>query len=225
MLVALLLVLAATIVLTAEPAQTLHGRVVGISDGDTLTLLTPERRQVKIRLAEIDTPERRQPYGSRARQALAELVFGEAVRVEVQTVDRYGRSVGRVYRGSDGLDVNAALVRSGSAWVYRRYSEDPALLALERQARAAEAGLWALPQAQRAPPWEWRAQQRRGTGPSGRATREPAAGAFSCGAKRYCGQMHSCAEARFHLQQCGLERLDGDGDGTPCESLCRDSGG
>jgi endonuclease YncB( thermonuclease family) len=136
-------------------AAELAGRVVGLSDGDTLTLLTIERRQVRVRLGEIDTPESRQPYGTRAQQVLSEMVFGKDVRVVVQDTDRYGRTVGRVYQGL--LDVNAEMVRQGAAWVYRQYSRDASLLQLEAEARATRRGLWALPETERTPPWEWRA--------------------------------------------------------------------
>ncbi len=139
-------------------APELHGRVVGIGDGDTLTLLTGTREEVRVRLAGIDTPERGQPFGDRARQALSDLAFGRQVRVVVADTDRYGRTVGRVFAG--GLDVNADLVRSGATWVFRRYSDDPELLRLEAEARAARRGLWGLPEAQRVPPWEWRAAAR-----------------------------------------------------------------
>lgn len=148
------------LLLSAVPAfaETLVGKVVGVTDGDTLTLLTPEVRQVKIRLADIDTPESHQPYGTQAKKALSDLVFGESVSVEVTTIDRYGRSIGRVT--ANGTDVNAELVRSGAAWVYRKYSHDPALLLLESQARDARLGLWSLPEADQMPPWEWRAARR-----------------------------------------------------------------
>lgn len=135
-------------------AAELTGRVVGITDGDTLTLLSDNRRQIHIRLAGIDTPEARQPYGSRSRQALAALVFRRRVTVMVTDTDHYGRKVGRVI--ADGNDVNATMVRLGAAWVYRAYNDDPALLRLEAEARAARRGLWALPEGQRQPPWEWR---------------------------------------------------------------------
>lgn len=153
-----LALLAALHVLPAFAATELTGRVVGISDGDTLTLLTPDRRQTKVRLAEIDTPERRQPYGSRAREALADLAFRRQVRVVVAETDRYGRSVGKVYAG--GREVNAEMVRRGAAWVYERYNRDPRLPALQAEARAARRGLWALPEAERLPPWEWRRRAR-----------------------------------------------------------------
>jgi len=114
------LTLLSLLLFAALPALALDytGRVVGISDGDTLTLLTPEKQQIRVRLGEIDTPESRQPYGTRARQALSDLAFGKEARVVVQDTDRYGRTVGRVYVGD--LDVNADMVKQGAAWVYRR---------------------------------------------------------------------------------------------------------
>jgi endonuclease YncB( thermonuclease family) len=139
-------------------AEELTGRVVGISDGDTLTLLTDNRRQIRVRLAAIDAPEAHQPYGNRARQALSALVFQRRVRVVVTDTDRYRRKVGRVIAG--GTDVNATMVRLGAAWVYRHYNHDPGLLRLEAEARAARRGLWALPASQRQPPWEWRRHHR-----------------------------------------------------------------
>jgi len=142
----------------AASAAEIAGRVVGIADGDTLTVLDGANRQITVRLAAIDTPERGQPYGDRARQALSDLAFGKAVRVVVQDTDRYGRAVGRVHDGA--VDVNAEMVRRGAAWVFRRYSRDPSLLRVEEEVRAARRGLWALPEAERTPPWEWRAANR-----------------------------------------------------------------
>ena len=141
-------------------AEEFIGRVVAVADGDTLTLLTPDKRQIRIRLAEIDTPEKRQPYGTRAKQSLSDLCFGKHARVDVKTTDRYGRIVGRVYCA--GIDANAEQVRRGAAWVYRKYARDPALYALENEARLERRGLWALPEAQRVPPWEWRKAMRSG---------------------------------------------------------------
>ena len=109
-LVAVLLVLALT---HAAMAAEITGRVVGITDGDTLTVLDEARRQTKVRLAEIDAPESHQPYGSRAKQALSELVFGRDVRVVVVAIDPYGRTLGQRYAAS--LDVSAASVRARAA--------------------------------------------------------------------------------------------------------------
>ncbi|WP_240761574.1 thermonuclease family protein [Nitrosococcus wardiae] len=167
-------------------------------------------------MAEIDTPEKRQPYGTRARQVLSDLSFGKQARVVVQNVDRYGRTVGRVYGGD--IDVNREMVHQGAAWVYRQYLRDRTLLEVEAEAKEAKRGLWSLPEAQQVPPWEWRRQ-----GKKQRASPQiqKASQASTCGAKCYCKLMANCAEARFYLEQCELTRLDGDGDGMPCEALCR----
>lgn len=108
----------------AKPADSLvEGEVVKIADGDTLTLLTLEKEQVKVRLAEIDTPEKGQPYYQKAKQALADRVFRQNIQVEIVDWDRYGRAVGKIIL--DGENVNAWMVAEGHAWVYRQYSKKP----------------------------------------------------------------------------------------------------
>ena len=134
-------------------AGEIEGRVIAIADGDTFTLLTVDKQQIKIRLAEIDAPESGQPYGNKSKQALSELIFGKDVRVVVQTTDRYGRTVGRPYVGN--VDVSAEMVRMGAAWAYREYLIDKSLLTLESEAKAEKRGLWGLSEAS-VPPWEWR---------------------------------------------------------------------
>lgn len=208
-LAALLLLFAASI----AAAETIEGKVIGITDGDTFTLLTPDLRQVKIRVAEIDAPERGQPYAARSRQQLADLIFQKEVTVPIQVVDRYNRPVGRPLMGD--MDVTVEMIRAGAAWVYRSYSDDLELYELERTARAERRGLWSLLEFERVRPWDYR----NGESPEYRIT--GGASAFRCGAKTYCREMGSCSEARFHLESCGLERLDGDGDGVPCETICR----
>ncbi len=137
-------------------ASSIHeGKVVKIADGDILTLLVDEK-QHKIRLSDIDTPERKQPFGTKAKQALSELAFGKEARVVEVTVDRYKRIVGRVF--IDALDVNRELVAQGFAWVYRKYSDDAELLELETQAKEKGLGLWADPNS--ISPWEWRRGRR-----------------------------------------------------------------
>jgi endonuclease YncB( thermonuclease family) len=205
------------------------GNVVGISVGDTLTLLVPDGasfKQVKVRLGEIDTPESRQPYGERAKQALSDLAFGKQARVVVQDTDRYGRTVGRVYVG--GVDVNAEMVKQGAAWAYRQYLKDQSLLTLEAEAKAAKRGLWGLPETERCPPWDWRknacptpAAAPAPTSPAVSAPTAPTSGGFTCAGKRYCREMTSCEEAKFYLNTCGVRSLDGNHDGVPCETLCR----
>jgi micrococcal nuclease len=140
---------------TAVSATTLVGRVVKIADGDTLTIVV-DGQQEKIRLSDIDTPERKQPYGTRAKQALSELTFGKTITVLTTTRDRYGRVIGHIK--ADGVDVNAELVRLGYAWVYRRYSDDAELIHLEELARSEGLGLWA--DSNPIPPWEWRRGRR-----------------------------------------------------------------
>jgi len=208
----LLLGLGATTV-DAQAEIYFDARVVGVVDGDTIDVLVGEEQR-RIRLAGIDTPERGQPWATQARQALAERVFGKDVRINQVTVDRFGRTVGEVYAAD--VCVGCELVRDGHAWVYRRYSNDPVLLELEAEAQREKRGLWGLPEAQRIAPWDWRTTK-------GRKPRvAPADPAdFACGEKQRCGEMTSCAEARFHHRECGLTRLDGDGDGVPCEALCQ----
>ena len=111
--------------LASLASEQLSGKVVGITDGDTLTVLV-DRKPVKVRLAEIDTPERGQPWARKAKQALSTKVYGEFVRVEVTDTDRYGRTVGHIYRGD--RHINREMVREGHAWVYRQYVEDQSLL-------------------------------------------------------------------------------------------------
>ena len=201
-----------------ERISLLQGTVIGVTDGDTLTLLVQEQ-PVRVRLAQIDAPERGQPYGKRAKAALSQLGFGKPARVKVIDVDSYGRSVGEVFVG--GVHLNQELVRQGHAWAYTRYARSTAIIDLENEARAAERGLWQLPEADRDAPWEWRRQQRRErSSAAGSATQVDRTAGFHCGAKRSCREMQSCSEAHFQLERCGLTHLDGDGDGVPCESLC-----
>ena len=137
-------------------AETLEGKVIKIADGDTLTLLTPSNQQVKIRLAGVDTPERKQPFGNKAKQALSNLAFQKQALVEIAAKDRYGRTIGVVF--VDGLNVNAELVKQGMAWVYRKYTDDERLYVLESEAKQAKRGLWL--DENPIPPWEWRRGKR-----------------------------------------------------------------
>jgi endonuclease YncB( thermonuclease family) len=137
-------------------AQTFSGKVVRVSDGDTLTLLV-DRKQIKVRLTEIDAPETHQAFGQRSRQSLAEMCAAQPATVQSSGKDRYGRVLGRVQ--CNGMDANAEQVRRGMAWVYDRYVTDRSLYALQNEARAAHAGLWA--DAEPTAPWAWRAKNKR----------------------------------------------------------------
>lgn len=135
-----------------------RARVVRVSDGDSITVLQGTV-QHRIRLADIDAPERGQPWGRQSQRMLAGLVAGTEVDIQPTDTDRWGRIVARV-RTADGTDVSRAMVSGGGAWAFRRYLTDRSKLRLEAEARAAGRGLWALPEAERVPPWEWRDRSR-----------------------------------------------------------------
>lgn len=123
-------------------SQLLTGQVVGISDGDTLTVLV-DKKPVKVRLHGIDCPEKGQPFGNSARQYLGEMVFEKQVEVRVMDTDRYGRTVGIVSL-PDGRIVNEEMAKAGMAWWYRQYApRDERLRDLEESARKGKQGLWA----------------------------------------------------------------------------------
>jgi endonuclease YncB( thermonuclease family) len=196
----------------AVRAEDIVATVIGITDGDTITVLTPDHKQLRVRLAEIDAPEAKQPWGQRSKQTLAAFVFGKQVKVATRGTDRYGRTLGRIYVGSQ--NINAEMVRAGAAWAYRDFLTDYTLVSLEAEARKNSRGLWAMPANRIVAPWEWRHSR----GSEAAFTVSPNAEG-QCGGKRYCRQMSSCAEAQFYLHQCGVRRLDG--DGVACETLCR----
>lgn len=143
--------LAIGLLLAAPSWAELAGRVVAVHDGDTITVLVAGR-DVRVRLSGIDAPERGQPFANASRHALEAHLAGRDVRVVQRGRDGFGRALGRVYVGA--VDVNAEQVRSGYAWVFRRFERDPALLALEAEAKAAGRGLWR--DRNPVPPWRWR---------------------------------------------------------------------
>lgn len=149
-----LLLLLASLGACAAP-QSITGTVRRVFDGDSM-IVRASGRDIEVRLGEIDTPEKGQPYADTSRKALQGMVLGKRVRLQVLDRDQYGRTVARVYRLPDELWVNAELVRRGHAWVYRRHVRDEGLYDIERDAKARRVGLWALPEAQRTPPWQWR---------------------------------------------------------------------
>lgn len=135
----------------ALAADPFSGRVVGIADGDTLTVLadgTPH----KIRLAEIDAPEKKQAFGERAKLSLSDLCFNASAEVFPATTDRYGRTVARV--SCAGTDASLYQVQHGLAWAYTAYLTDPAIATAEQAARNAGAGLWV--DTEPTPPWLYR---------------------------------------------------------------------
>jgi endonuclease YncB( thermonuclease family) len=141
----------------AQP-QTITGKVVAISDGDTLTVLDANNRQHKIRLDGVDAPESSQDFGSRAKQSLSDLVFGKTVTVISSKKDRYGRTLGKVML--DKLDINLGQIRRGMAWFYRHYAKElrpedaVEYEKAENFAKAGKLGLWTDPSP--TPPWDFR---------------------------------------------------------------------
>jgi micrococcal nuclease len=126
-------------------------KVVGVTDGDTLTVLSGSK-SIKVRLDGVDAPETRQPFGSASKKWLSDRVFGKTVKYKEVDRDRYGRSVGRIW--VDGKRINYEIVRAGMAWWYRKYSADSILKQCEWEARTAKIGIWSEPNP--VAPWDWR---------------------------------------------------------------------
>lgn len=150
-------------------AQALSGRVVAISDGDTLTVLTAAKEQVKVRINGIDAPEKAQPFGQASKENLSRLVFNRVVTIESNKRDRYGRTVGKVLL--DGRDAGLEQVRAGLAWHFKEYERDQAAddrriyAGAEVVARREQRGLWR--DVAPVPPWEFRHPERARTNERG----------------------------------------------------------
>lgn len=136
----------------------LEGKVIKVSDGDTITVLDDNKVQHKVRFYGIDAPEKSQPYGEKSRENLASYIAGKYVKVDSRATDRYGRTVGVVYVGK--TNVNEAQVADGFAWAYTQYGGRE-FKTLENEAKSKGLGLWAdkKPQA----PWEYRKNKRNKT--------------------------------------------------------------
>ena len=147
----LLLILMAGCCLPAT-AQ-LSGTVVAIADGDTFTLLTADKTQVKIRLHGIDCPEKKQPYATQAKNFVSDRIFGRQVTVSQKGKDRYKRIIGIVYT-DDGSNLNEALLMEGLAWHFTKYDTNTSWAAMESTARKRKIGLWKDRNA--IAPWIWR---------------------------------------------------------------------
>lgn len=150
-LIGMLLIAALLAALPAYAGQPFNGRVVGIADGDTLTVLTDSTPR-KVRLAEIDAPEKKQAFGERAKQSLSDLCFNADAEVSPGVTDRYGRTVARVRCA--GVDASLYQVSNGLAWAYTSYLTDPAIATAERAARDSGTGLWV--DTEPTPPWLYR---------------------------------------------------------------------
>lgn len=139
-------------------ADTLQGRVVGVTDGDTVTVLDDSNIQFKIRLMGIDAPEKKQPFGTKSKESLSALVFNKQVAVEYKKRDKYGRIVGKIL--VDGIDANLEQVKVGLAWHYKKYMKEQTVAdragysQAEDMAKEERCGLWV--DANPIPPWDWR---------------------------------------------------------------------
>lgn len=150
------------LIVTSVQAETLLGRVVGVADGDTITILDNTNTQYKIRLAGIDAPEKKQPFGNVSKKSLSDLVYGKQVSVDYSKQDRYGRTVGKVL--IDGADANLEQVKRGFAWFYKKYQNEQSLqdrldyLHAQEAAELSKVGLWVEPNP--VAPWDFRKSRR-----------------------------------------------------------------
>lgn len=142
--------------LSPAAADACTGRVVGVTDGDTVKVLC-DGIETKVRLDQIDAPERAQAFGSRSKEALSDLVYNKTVRLEVSGTDRYKRTLATIWVGD--TDANREMIRQGYAWAYRKYLRDDDLIEEESAAKSARRGLWSDPHA--IPPWEFRKLKRK----------------------------------------------------------------
>jgi endonuclease YncB( thermonuclease family) len=157
----LLVVVLPTIVFTQNlrlKDTIIKGKVVSITDGDTFKLLSQDSTLHRIRIANVDCPEKKQPFSTKAKQFSSNAVFGKYVKVDVLSTDRYGRLIGIVIY-NDSLNLNHELVKHGMAWHYVKYSTDSILQSIEDNAKASKIGLWQDINA--IPPWEWRSNRRK----------------------------------------------------------------
>ena len=133
----------------------LIGKVVKVSDGDTVTILTSDKTQHKIRLNDIDAPEKKQAFGNKSKDNLAKYIAGKTVTVEYQKKDKYKRVLGTIYYNN--TDINLQQVKDGYAWVYKKYSNNQTYYKAEKVARDKRIGLWI--DKNPLEPWEFRKQK------------------------------------------------------------------
>ena len=139
-------------------AQSLTGKVVGIMDGDTFKLLTADSTLVKVRLANIDCPEKKQPFSAKAKEFTSDAIFGKTVTISILKTDRYKRYISNVIY-NDTLSLCHQLVKNGLAWHFVKYSKDATLQQLEDTAKEDKVGLWQ--DLNPIAPWEWRSSKKK----------------------------------------------------------------
>ena len=153
---AVLSILLALSTLTAAFGQRFPVTVVGITDGDTFTVINRDKLQLKVRIIGIDAPESRQAFGNRAKQALSDLIYRKDIEIDVQYQEKWGRYAARVYT-ADGQDVALLMLQAGMAWHNSNYDKTPAYAAAEKAARSARKGLWS--DSHPVAPWDFRASK------------------------------------------------------------------
>jgi micrococcal nuclease len=152
----MILAAAAVLAFSASSAHAEQFRVVGVSDGDTVKVLSSGNRQMKCRLHGIDAPETSQSMGQASKASLSDMIYRKTVDVEVVDQDQYGRSVCRIFL--NGVDVNKVQIQRGFAWWYSRYSNDASYGQAQDTAKRQRLGLWAEPNP--TPPWAFRREGR-----------------------------------------------------------------
>jgi hypothetical protein len=199
-----------------------------VSDGDTVTCLDNQKVQHKIRLAEIDAPEKKQQFGTQAKEALSDRVYNQIVTVQYKQKDRYNRIVGYITKGK--TDINHAQIKDGFAWFYEAYGQSDTYKKTQEMAKINKIGLWRGDNI--VAPWDFRkgktqydiavineqsqkTQPKADTIATGTINKN-----YECKPK-YCKNVMSCSEAKYLLNICGFKKLDADGDGTPCENVCK----
>ncbi len=134
----------------------LVGKVIKVSDGDTVTILTEDKVSHKIRLNDIDAPEKKQPFGNKSRDNLASYIAGEIITVKYKSKDKYGRILGTIY--FENLDINLQQIKNGYAWVYKQYSKNQTYYQEEQKAKDLKKGLWIAKEP--LAPWEYRKKRK-----------------------------------------------------------------
>lgn len=145
-------ILSVILILLLTYSTSFTGKVIKVTDGDTIVVLTKEKKQVKIRLEAIDCPESKQAFGNKAKQAVSELCFKKEVTIIKSGEDRYGRTLGFVVVGN--VNVNKELLKRGLAWHYKYFNKDEELAELEATARKNKVGLWS--ESNPIAPWDFR---------------------------------------------------------------------
>jgi len=211
-----------SIVALSVHAESFEAKVLTVMDGDTVFVKAGPFK-AKLRLVNIDSPEKAQPFGKESQESLQSLIGGKVIHVESKAVDKFGRTIALISIGD--INVNEEQVRRGMAWAYSRSREGRTYARLQSEAQQAKRGLWQ--QANPQSPAQWRklhpSEPSKHT-PQHKAlpqTQKPERFSnLACGKKNYCSQMVTCDEAHFYLTVCGVKRLDTNKDGIPCESLC-----